>query len=103
MKLLSIILIACISLGGKTLPAQPVDIMYAATTPGHDSKGIYVLGFDRKTEKMTVLQTVTDKRNPNFMAVDPTRKYLYVICGEGITPDDRNGSVLAFAIDQQTG
>src|ERR1700754_2023880 len=103
MKLLSIILIPCFSLPSHTLPAQPVDILYAATTPGHDSKGIYVLGFNRKTEKMTVLQTVTDKRNPNFLAVGPTRKYLYAICGEGITPDDRNGSVLSFAIDQKTG
>jgi len=85
MRLLSIILIACISLGSNTLLAQQTDILYAATTPGHDSKGIYVLGFDRKTEKMTVLQTVTDKRNPNFLAVDPTHRYLYVICGEGLT------------------
>jgi 6-phosphogluconolactonase len=103
MRLLSIILIACISLGSKSLLAQPADIFYAATTPGHDSKGIYVLAFDRKTEKMTILQTVTDKRNPNFLAVDPTHKYLYVICGEGITPDDHTGSVLAFAIDPKTG
>ena len=51
MKLLSIILIACFSLASHTLPAQPVDILYAATTPGHDSKGIYVLGFNRKTGK----------------------------------------------------
>jgi len=103
MKLLSILLLACLLLGSHTLPAQPVDILYAATTPGHDSKGIYVLSFDRKTGKMTVLQTVTDKRNPNFLAVDPTRKYLYAICGEGLTPDDRNGSVLSFAIDPKTG
>jgi 6-phosphogluconolactonase len=79
------------------------DIFYAATTSGHDSKGIYVLQFDRKTATMTILQTVTDKRNPNFLAVDPSRKYLYAICSEGLTPEDRNGSVLAFAIDAQTG
>ena len=95
------ILIAIVLLASENLQAQ--DILYAATTPGHDSKGIYVLKFDRKTAKLTILQTVTDKRNPNFLAVDPTRKYLYVICGEGITPEDKQGSVLAFAIDAQTG
>jgi dihydroorotase len=103
MKPLLKILIAFFLLGTETLHAQPADILYAATTPGHDSKGIYVLKFDRKTAKLTVLQTVTGKRNPNFLAVDPSGKYLYVICGEGITPDDKTGSVLTFAIDPQTG
>ena len=83
--------------------ARSQEIFYAATTPGHDSKGIYVLQFDRKTATFTILQTITDKRNPNFLAVAPSRKQLYVICGEGLTPEDRTGSVLAFAIDPQTG
>lgn len=103
MKYLSILLLACIPMSRHNLLAQPVDILYAATTPGHDSKGIYVLKFDRQTAKLDILQTVTDKRNPNFMAIDPTGKYLYVICGEGLTPDDRNGSILSFAIDERTG
>lgn len=103
MRWLSIILIACFSFGSKTLLGQRGDILYAATMPGHDSKGIYVLKFDRKTTRLTVLQTITDKRNPNFLAVDPSRRYLYVICGEGLTPQDRNGTLLAFAIEPQTG
>lgn len=103
MRFLSLILIAVLSLVSKTLLAQPGDILYAATTPGHESKGIYVLKFDRKTEKLSILQTVIDKRNPNFLAVDPTRKYLYVICGEGLTADDPSGTVLAFSIDPETG
>jgi 6-phosphogluconolactonase len=90
-------------LAGEALEAQPPEILYAATTSGHDSKGIYVLQFDRKTAKLTILQTVADKHNPNFLAVDPSRKYLYAICSEGVTPEDRNGAVLTFAIDQQTG
>jgi 6-phosphogluconolactonase len=97
------LLIAFLLLACETGKAQPPDILYAATTSGHDSKGIYVLQFDRKTAKLTIVQTVTDKRNPNFLAVDPSRKYLYVICSEGLSPDDRKGSVLAFAIDAQTG
>jgi 6-phosphogluconolactonase len=98
-----VLFIAFLLLVGKTGEAQRPEIFYAATTSGHDSKGIYVLKFDRKSGKLTILQTVTDKRNPNFLAVDPTGKYLYAICSEGITPGDRNGSVLAFAIDAQTG
>jgi 6-phosphogluconolactonase len=97
------LLVAFLLLAGGGLRAQNPDIFYAATTSGHDSKGIYVLKFDRKAATLTVLQTVTDKRNPNFLAVAPTGKYLYAICGEGLTPGDRNGSVLAFTIDAQTG
>jgi 6-phosphogluconolactonase len=103
MRVVLHMLIAFFLLAGETLVAQPPEILYAATTSGHDSKGIYALQFDRKTAKLTILQTVTDKRNPNFLAVDPSRKYLYAICSEGLTPEDRNGSVLAFAIDAQTG
>ena len=96
-------MIAIALLAGKPAEAQHQDIFYAATTSGHDSKGIYVLKFDRKAATLTILQTVTDKRNPNFLAVDPTGKYLYAICGEGLVPGDKNGSVLTFAIDAQTG
>src|ERR1700743_495969 len=91
---------AVLLLVGQSVEAQ--EIFYAATTPGHDSKGIYVLKFDRKTATFTVLQTVTDKRNPNFLAVDPSRNYLYVICGEGVEPGDKRGSVLSFSIDAHT-
>ena len=101
MRALTHIMIAITLLVSETAKAQ--EIFYAATTPGHDSKGIYVLQFDRKTATFTILQTITDKRNPNFLAVAPSRKQLYVICGEGLTPEDRTGSVLAFAIDPQTG
>lgn len=103
MRAVSYWLFAFLLLAGRDLRAQAPDILYAATTSGHDSKGIYVLKFDRKTAKLTVLQTVTDKRNPNFLAVDPSRKYLYAICSEGLTPDDKTGSVLTFSIDGQTG
>jgi 6-phosphogluconolactonase len=103
MRTVLYLLFAFLLLAGGSLRAQHQEIFYAATTSGHDSKGLYVLQFDRKTAKLTILQTVTDKRNPNFLAVDPSRKCLYAICSEGITPDDRNGSVLAFAIDARKG
>ncbi len=88
MKAVLHLFIVFLLLAAQTSTAQTPDIFYAATTPGHDSKGIYVLKFDRKTATFTILQTVTDKRNPNFLAVAPNSKQLYVICGEGLTPDD---------------
>jgi 6-phosphogluconolactonase len=82
---------------------HPADIMYAGTSPGNNSKGIYVLHFDRNTHKLTELITVNEKRNPNFLALHPNIKYLYAIYSEGMSNDDKRGTVMSFTIDPATG
>jgi 6-phosphogluconolactonase len=85
--------------GGK----HPADVMYAGTSPGNDSKGIYVLHFDRNNQKLTELSTVNEKRNPNFLALHPNGKFLYAIYSEGMSSDDKRGTVMSFTIDPATG
>jgi 6-phosphogluconolactonase len=107
MKNLDFILSASLTLvSGMTIAQQQKKaggIMYAGTSPGRGSKGIYVLRFDPEQKKLTELQTVTGKKNPNFLAVGPDEKHLYAIYSEGITPDDHNGTVMSFNIDPVTG
>jgi len=79
------------------------DIMYAGTSPGNGSKGIYVLRFDRNTHTLSELRTVSEKRNPNFLALHPNGKYLYAIYSEGMSQDDKRGTVMSFTIDPATG
>lgn len=96
-----------LSLTGMTGLAQTtkrsVDIMYAGTSPGNNSKGIYVLQFDRKEKKISELQTVAGKRNPNFLALHPNGKFLYAVYSEGLSADDKRGTVMSFSLDPVTG
>lgn len=106
MKNVAFIVFTCLSFVSTITVAQQEnskEIMYAGTTPARGSKGIYVLQFDRGQQKLTELQTVTEKKNPNFLAVSPNKKYLYAIYSEGITKDDPNGTVMSFKIDPATG
>jgi 6-phosphogluconolactonase len=81
----------------------PADILYAGTSPGNGSKGIYVLHFDRQAHTLEELQTVDEKKNPSFLAVHPDKKYLYAIYAEGSSADDKMGTIMSFRIDQKTG
>lgn len=96
-----------LSLTGMTGLAQTTkrsaDIMYAGTSPGNNSKGIYVLQFDRKEKKISELQTVAGKRNPNFLALHPNGKFLYAVYSEGLSADDKRGTVMSFSLDPVTG
>jgi 6-phosphogluconolactonase len=83
--------------------AKNDEIMYAGTTGARGGRGIYVLRFDRKQQTLTELQAVTEKKNPNFLAVGPDEKHLYAIYSEGATADDRKGTVMSFNIDSKTG
>jgi 6-phosphogluconolactonase len=107
MKNFSMIFSALLTWASMTAVAQQQvnirDIMYAGTTGARGSKGIYVLQFDRAQQTLTELQAVTEKKNPNFLAVGPDKKHLYAIYSEGATPDDHRGTVMSFNIDPKTG
>jgi 6-phosphogluconolactonase len=97
--LLAYFSVVCSSIGQQ----MPADIMYAGTSPGHGSKGIYVFQFDRNKAHLAELQTITEKKNPNFLAISPNKKVLYAIYSEGLTPEDTSGTVMSFTIDPSTG
>lgn len=79
------------------------EILYVGTYSQNDSKGIYVLDFDRSDLSATILQTVHDKQNPTFLALHPSKKYLYAAYREGKNPEDPNGTIASYAIDENTG
>jgi 6-phosphogluconolactonase len=105
MKRFTFVLLAYFSVICSSIGQQmPADIMYAGTSPGHGSKGIYVFQFDRAKAHLTELQTVTEKINPNFLAVSPNKKILYAVYREGLTKEDTTGgTVMSFKIDPSTG
>ena len=85
------------------LIAQPKEIFYIGTFSERGSEGIYVLEFDRNTGDTRIIQTISSKDSPNFLAISPGKKFLFSTNAEGIKQIPQWGSVSSYAIDQTTG
>lgn len=67
------------------------------------SQGIYAYTFDRAKQRLTPLQTVPSLESPTFLAIHPTKKYLYSVNRGKANIADQGGSVSAYGIDGATG
>ena len=61
------------------------------------SKGIYVSKFNSASGEITDPQLAVETGSPSFLAIHPTKKYLYAV-GEMPTADKKAGGVSAFSI-----
>jgi 6-phosphogluconolactonase len=78
---------------------------YTKDPPGGGSNnpvGISVFKFDPTDGGLTPVQQVASA-NPSFLALDPSRRFLYVINEIDDYEGKKTGSVEAFAIDANTG
>ncbi len=76
---------------------------YVGTYTGNASRGIYVAKFNSETGKLGEVELAAEARNPSFLAIHPSGRYLYCV---GEISDHQNqptGSVSAFRIDHATG
>jgi 6-phosphogluconolactonase len=89
MVLKTLILAAGIS---TLLPAQERTV-YVGTYTGGASKGIYAFRFNAATGKTTEPRLAADSSNPTFLALHPSRRFLYA------ANENSNGTVSAFAVD----
>ncbi len=77
--------------------------VYFGTYTNKESKGIYVSEFDLKTGTLTEPVLAATTTNPSFLAVHPTKKYLYAVGEVSEFEGRKTGAVSAFAIDPKTG
>jgi 6-phosphogluconolactonase len=82
-------------------PAPPKGgyLVYVGTYTGPQSKGIYVFHFNPVTGQVTDPELAGEAGNPSWLAIDPTRRFLYAV-------SEYNGdksSLSAFGIDRATG
>ena len=76
--------------------------VYFGTYTGAKSKGIYVSRFDADTGKLSEPELAVETKSPNFLALDPTGKFLYA-AGEMNNTTEKRGAVSAFKRDTKTG
>lgn len=77
--------------------------VYFGTYTSGKSQGIYVSRFDSATGKLSEPELAAETKNPSFLAVHPTEKFIYAVGEVNDTQGKRGGAVNAFAIENKTG
>jgi 6-phosphogluconolactonase len=66
------------------------------------SQGIYAYRFDAKTGKLEPIGLAGQATNPSYLAIHPSRRYLYAVSEISNFSGQRSGAVSAFSIDRKT-
>jgi 6-phosphogluconolactonase len=78
-------------------------LLFVGTYTGKDSKGIYAYSYDAVSSEFTPLGVAAETTNPSFLAIDPSRRFLYAVNEVSNYKDASSGAVSAFKINHQTG
>ena len=96
-----------LTLGADAARAQSEDsremLVYIGTYNGPKSEGIYVLRMDPATGELSKPRLAAKARGASFLAIHPSRRFLYATAETGEAPGKRSGAVGAFAIDAASG
>jgi 6-phosphogluconolactonase len=79
------------------------DRLYIGTYTNHGSQGIYVGEFDPGNGSLRAPELAAATANPSFLAVTPSRQFLYAVNETDHFDGQSTGGVSAFAIDSATG
>jgi 6-phosphogluconolactonase len=104
-KLLAALLTLSLSLAGFGQTSKPTNdtLVYIGTYTGAKSKGIYVTRLNTASGALSAPELAAESRNPSFLAIHPTRDFLYAVNEIGDFEGKKSGSVSAFAFDRASG
>ncbi len=63
-----------------------------------NGKGIYLFEMDSSSGKLSLVKLAAEARNPSWLCLDPSQKYLYTV-NETADFEGKSGSVSAYAVD----
>lgn len=103
--------LAAFAAGDQTSSGKHGFLVYVGTYTGGPeagvqtlkSKGIYVYRYDAAAGRWTSLGVAAETTNPSFLAVDPSRRYLYAVNELADYGGPNSGGVSAFSLDRSTG
>ncbi|RYF50256.1 MAG: lactonase family protein, partial [Cytophagaceae bacterium] len=78
---------------------SPTDRLYVGTYSTRGSEGIYIVQFDRKTGALSLTGSAKNNQNPSFLALHPSKKYLYAVN----EADGGSAAANAYSINKATG
>ncbi|MDB5322324.1 MAG: pgl 1, partial [Phycisphaerales bacterium] len=77
--------------------------VYLGTYTGPKSKGIYMTKLDPATGKLSAPEVAAELKNPSFLAIAPSQKFLYAIGEVDEFKGQKAGGISAFSIDPASG
>lgn len=77
--------------------------VYIGTYTGPVSKGIYVSELNLATGALSKPEVAAEVANPSFLAIHPSRKFVYAVNEVSDSDGKKTGAVSAFAVDGETG
>ncbi len=77
--------------------------VYIGTYTGGKSEGIYTAMFDSTSGTLSQVELAAKATNPSFLAIHPSRKFLYAVAEVSDFGPKRQGAVNAYAIDADSG
>ena len=78
-------------------------MLYVGTYTTGKSEGIYLHRLNLSSGELKHAATTRGVVNPSFLALAPSRRYLYAVNEVGDFAGTKSGAVSAFAVDQRTG
>ena len=78
-------------------------IVYVGTYTAGASQGIYRLQLDFDTGKLSCQGVVRDVTSPSFLAIHPSKRFLYAVNEIDDFGGQSSGAISAFAIEKKTG
>src|SRR5882762_7606237 len=78
-------------------------LVYVGTYTTGKSEGIYLFRLNLSSGELKHVATTSHVVNPSFLALAPSRQYLYAVNEVGEFAGKKSGAVSAFAVDQRMG
>jgi 6-phosphogluconolactonase len=94
--------LAAAVLAAPVLRADPLTV-YVGTYTDTTSKGVYRFTLDTQTATATTPVLAVETRNPSFLVLHPSGRFLYAVGEIEAFDGKKSGAVSAFAIDAKTG
>jgi 6-phosphogluconolactonase len=78
-------------------------LVYVGTYTTGKSEGIYLYRLNLASGELKHVATTRGVVNPSFLALAPSRRYLYAVNEVGDFAGKKSGAISSFAVDQRTG
>src|SRR4051794_41098907 len=85
--------------GGNLIAANTSSLIYIGTYTGGKSKGVYSAKFDSGTGKLGDPELAVEAKNPSFLCLHPSAKYLYSVGEVDSFDGKKSGAVSAYRIE----
>ena len=94
-----VLLLALVTVSAAKDSPKGKYLLFVGTYTEKESKGIYAYRFDAASSALTPLGLAAETTNPSFLAIDPSRRFLYAVNEVPKYKGGNSGAVSAYAID----